>query len=68
MLAHTLLYAYIATFLEDLGLGGSTGLILLLLLPVLAVVLHARRAGFPARRPVADAGAGSDVLDDGAGP
>lgn len=29
VLAHTILYAYIATYLEDLGLGGSTGLILL---------------------------------------
>ncbi|MET9494399.1 MFS transporter [Streptomyces sp. NPDC006552] len=29
VLAHTLLYAYIATFLDDLGLGGSTDVILL---------------------------------------
>ncbi|MEV4945600.1 MFS transporter [Streptomyces sp. NPDC053755] len=29
VLAHTILYAYIATYLDDLGLGGSTGLILL---------------------------------------
>jgi predicted MFS family arabinose efflux permease len=29
VLAHTILYAYIATYLEDLGLGGSTGLVLL---------------------------------------
>ncbi|MFB7513570.1 MFS transporter [Streptomyces sp. NPDC056144] len=29
VLAHTILYAYIATYLEDLGLGSSTGLILL---------------------------------------
>ncbi|MGW1293090.1 MFS transporter [Streptomyces sp. NPDC002533] len=29
VLAHTVLYAYIATYLDGLGLGGSTGLILL---------------------------------------
>ncbi|MFG3543446.1 MULTISPECIES: MFS transporter [Streptomyces] len=29
VLAHTILYAYIATYLDDLGLGGSTGLVLL---------------------------------------
>ncbi|MFJ9039929.1 MFS transporter [Streptomyces sp. NPDC102406] len=29
VLAHTILYAYIATFLDDLGLGGSTDVILL---------------------------------------
>ncbi|MFI2118268.1 MFS transporter [Streptomyces rubiginosohelvolus] len=29
VLAHTVLYAYIAAYLDDLGLGGSTGLILL---------------------------------------
>ncbi|MYW63841.1 MFS transporter [Streptomyces sp. SID8379] len=29
VLAHTILYAYIATFLDDLGLGGSTDLVLL---------------------------------------
>ncbi|MFE3662969.1 MFS transporter [Streptomyces sp. NPDC059164] len=29
VLAHTILYAYIAAYLDDLGLGGSTGLILL---------------------------------------
>ncbi|WP_329034323.1 MFS transporter [Streptomyces sp. NBC_00178] len=29
VLAHTILYAYIATYLDDLGLGGSTGLLLL---------------------------------------
>ncbi|MGQ4452126.1 MFS transporter [Streptomyces griseus] len=29
VLAHTILYAYIAAYLEDLGLGGSTGLVLL---------------------------------------
>ncbi|MFF7878363.1 MFS transporter [Streptomyces californicus] len=29
VLAHTILYAYIATYLKDLGLGGHTGLILL---------------------------------------
>ncbi|MFE6890038.1 MFS transporter [Streptomyces sp. NPDC057694] len=29
VLAHTILYAYIATFLDDIGLGGSTDLILL---------------------------------------
>ncbi|MFE9837924.1 MFS transporter [Streptomyces sp. NPDC005551] len=29
VLAHTILYAYIATYLDDLGLGDSTGLVLL---------------------------------------
>ncbi|MGW3580638.1 MFS transporter [Streptomyces rubiginosohelvolus] len=29
VLAHTVLYAYIAAYLDDLGLGGSTGLVLL---------------------------------------
>ncbi|MFF9485104.1 MFS transporter [Streptomyces sp. NPDC014676] len=29
VLAHTVLYAYIATYLDDIGLGGSTGLVLL---------------------------------------
>ncbi|WP_372350121.1 MFS transporter [Streptomyces sp. KL116D] len=29
VLAHTILYAYIATFLDDLGLGGSTDVVLL---------------------------------------
>ncbi|MGA5804717.1 MFS transporter [Streptomyces cellulosae] len=29
VLAHTILYAYIATFLDDIGTGGSTGLVLL---------------------------------------
>ncbi|MFF1688847.1 MULTISPECIES: MFS transporter [unclassified Streptomyces] len=29
VLAHTILYAYIATYLDNLGLGGSTGLVLL---------------------------------------
>ncbi|MGX2995710.1 MFS transporter [Streptomyces sp. JNUCC 64] len=29
VLAHTILYAYIATFLDDLGLGGDTDLVLL---------------------------------------
>ncbi|MEV1025477.1 MFS transporter [Streptomyces sp. NPDC050264] len=29
VLAHTILYAYIATFLDDLGMGGSTDVILL---------------------------------------
>ncbi|MEU3056826.1 MFS transporter [Streptomyces griseus] len=29
VLAHTILYAYIAAYLDDLGLGGSTGLVLL---------------------------------------
>ncbi|MEV7279175.1 MFS transporter [Streptomyces sp. NPDC093111] len=29
VLAHTILYAYIATYLDDLGLGGSTDLVLL---------------------------------------
>ncbi|MEU6477856.1 MFS transporter [Streptomyces sp. NPDC047017] len=29
VLAHTILYAYIATFLDDLGLGGNTDLVLL---------------------------------------
>lgn len=29
VLAHTILYAYIATFLDDVGLGGSTDLVLL---------------------------------------
>lgn len=29
VLAHTILYAYIATFLDDIGLGGSTDLVLL---------------------------------------
>ncbi|MFF8592289.1 MFS transporter [Streptomyces sp. NPDC015220] len=29
VLAHTVVYAYIATFLDDLGIGGSTGLVLL---------------------------------------
>ncbi|MEU6847212.1 MFS transporter [Streptomyces sp. NPDC046716] len=29
VLAHTILYAYIATYLDDIGLGGSTGLVLL---------------------------------------
>lgn len=29
VLAHTILYAYIATFLDRLGMGGSTGLVLL---------------------------------------
>lgn len=29
VLAHTILYAYVATFLEDLGMGGSTDLVLL---------------------------------------
>ncbi len=29
VLAHTILYAYIATFLDDIGMGGSTGLVLL---------------------------------------
>lgn len=29
VLAHTILYAYVATFLADLGMGGSTGLVLL---------------------------------------
>ncbi|MFF4244655.1 MFS transporter [Streptomyces sp. NPDC001822] len=29
VLAHTILYAYIATYLDDIGLGGSTGLLLL---------------------------------------
>ncbi|MBM7440187.1 MFS transporter [Streptomyces sp. HB132] len=29
VLAHTVLYAYIATYLDDLGLGGSTGSVLL---------------------------------------
>ncbi|MFI6640281.1 MFS transporter [Streptomyces sp. NPDC050504] len=29
VLAHTVLYAYIATFLDDLGMGGSTDLVLL---------------------------------------
>ncbi|WP_097947707.1 MFS transporter [Streptomyces sp. ms115] len=54
--------------LDTLGSASFPWAVLLLLLPVLAVVLHARRAGFPACRPVADAGAGSDALDDGAGP
>ncbi|MET7687249.1 MFS transporter [Streptomyces sp. NPDC005483] len=29
VLAHTILYAYVATFLDDLGMGGSTDLVLL---------------------------------------
>jgi len=29
VLAHTILYAYVATFLEDLGMGGDTDLVLL---------------------------------------
>ncbi|MFE9443007.1 MFS transporter [Streptomyces sp. NPDC006602] len=29
VLAHTILYAYVATFLKDLGMGGSTDLVLL---------------------------------------
>ncbi|MGW3097772.1 MFS transporter [Streptomyces sp. NPDC001102] len=29
VLAHTILYAYVATYLEDLGMGGSTDLVLL---------------------------------------
>ncbi|WP_103532671.1 MFS transporter [Streptomyces sp. SM11] len=29
VLAHTILYAYIATFLDDLGMGGETGMVLL---------------------------------------
>ncbi|MFF2227816.1 MFS transporter [Streptomyces globisporus] len=50
--------------LDTLGSASFPRTVLLLLLPVLAVVLHARRAGFPARRPVAEAGAGPDVPDD----
>lgn len=29
VLAHTILYAYVATFLDDLGMGGHTGMVLL---------------------------------------
>ncbi|MDT0440745.1 MFS transporter, partial [Streptomyces sp. DSM 41981] len=39
--------------LDTLGSGSFPWAVVLLLLPVIAVVLYARRAGFPARRPVA---------------
>ncbi|MGW9495061.1 MFS transporter [Streptomyces prasinus] len=39
--------------LDTLGSESFPWTVLLLLLPVIAVVLHARQAGFPARRPVA---------------
>ncbi|MER5947602.1 MFS transporter [Streptomyces sp. NPDC001904] len=52
VLAHTILYAYIATFLDDVGLGGSTDLILLVfgaasLLSIWAVgaLVHRRLRG-----------------------
>ncbi|MGW7395759.1 MFS transporter [Streptomyces cyaneofuscatus] len=41
--------------LDTLGSASFPWTVLLLLLPVLAVVLHARKAGFPAHRPVAAA-------------